>query len=132
MKHCEEDKTLRNMSMHQLNEHLSELYKSLFKYSQGRDESRRTCCQINREIQKVKHEQTLRRKGLRTQGIWIDTVQQTNKIKSKDYPCLLPKIEDKELFEEQNKIHKTKFNSSNKRLEELLYYLMVMMKNNLY
>ena len=54
MKLCEEDKTLRNMSMHQLNEHLSELYKALSVYSRGKYENRRTSCQINREITKGK------------------------------------------------------------------------------
>lgn len=70
MKLCEEDNTLRNKSMLQLNEHLSELYKSLSYHSKYKN--RKACSHIKVEIQKVKHEQTLRRKGLRTQGVWIN------------------------------------------------------------
>lgn len=60
------------MSMHQLNEHLSELYKALSVYSRGKYENKRISSQIKIQIQRVKHEQTLRRKGMRTQGVWID------------------------------------------------------------
>lgn len=101
MKLCEEDKTLRNMSMHQLNEHLSELYKALSVYSQGKYKNRRTSCQIIREIQRVKHEQTLRRKGMRTQGVWINNTTLPI-LKAKIYNHDLSEAEVIEIYNESS------------------------------
>lgn len=67
----EESRELRDFSMNQLNAKLSELYKEL--------PSRKWAFQrkhILNLINQIKHEQTLRRKGLRTQGIWIKIPKQ--------------------------------------------------------
>lgn len=66
-----ESKELRNLSMMQLNARLSELYGNLKdRYLRYNKRYQRHTLQ---EIGAIKYEQTLRRKGLRTQGIWVET-----------------------------------------------------------
>lgn len=68
-----ESRELRNLSMNQLNDKLSELYKELPirnpKYSFERPYRNHLLRQINQ----IKYEQTLRGKGLRSQGVWIES-----------------------------------------------------------
>ena len=66
---CTESRELRDLSMNQLNAKLSELYKEL--PSRKGEFQRKYRQHILNLINQIKHEQTLRRKGLRTQGIWI-------------------------------------------------------------
>lgn len=68
---CTESRELRNLSMNQLNAKLSELYKEL--PSRKWAFERRYRQHILNLINQIKHEQTPRRKGLRTQGVWITT-----------------------------------------------------------
>lgn len=65
---CTESRELRNLSMNELNARLSELYKKPL-----RSIGKRYNNHIKLQINQIKHEQTLRRKGLRTQGVWITT-----------------------------------------------------------
>lgn len=56
--------------MNQLNERLSALYKEL---PSGKWEfERQYRNHLLNKIGQIKHEQTLRRRGIRTQGIWIE------------------------------------------------------------
>lgn len=74
MKYLEEDRELRNLSMNQLNEEeerLSNLYSLLPRSSTKWDFEKKYRVCLFRKINQIKYEQTLRRKGLRTQGIWI-------------------------------------------------------------
>lgn len=74
----EESRELRDLSMNQLNAKLSELYKELpsRKWAFQRKYRQHILNLIN-QINQIKHEQTLRRKGgLRTQGIWIKIPKQ--------------------------------------------------------
>lgn len=64
-----ETKRRGELSMNQLNAKLSELYKEL--PSRKWAFQRRYRQHILNLINQIKHEQTLRRKGLRTQGVWI-------------------------------------------------------------
>lgn len=66
---CTESRELRDLSMNQLNAKLSELYKELPSRKWAFERKYRQ--HILNLINQIKHEQTLRRKGLRTQGIWI-------------------------------------------------------------
>lgn len=66
-----EDRELRNLSMNQLNERLSNLYSLLPRSSTKWDFEKKYRVYLFRKINQIKYEQTLRRKGLRTQGIWI-------------------------------------------------------------
>lgn len=78
---CTESRELRNLSMNQLNAKLSELYKEL--PSRKWAFERRYRQHILNLINQIKHEQTLRRKGLRTQGVWITTFStQTGRFRS--------------------------------------------------
>lgn len=78
---CTESRELRNLSMNQLNAKLSELYKEL--PSRKWAFERRYRQHILNLINQIKHEQTLRRKGLRTQGVWITTSStQTGRFRS--------------------------------------------------
>ena len=70
----EESRELRDFSMNQLNAKLSELYKEL--PSRKWAFQRKYRQHILNLINQIKHEQTLRRKGLRTQGIWIEIPKQ--------------------------------------------------------
>lgn len=74
---CTESRELRVLSMNQLNAKLSELYKELpsRKWISQRKYRQHILNLINL-INQIKHEQTLRRKGLRTQGIWIEIPKQ--------------------------------------------------------
>lgn len=69
---CTESRELRDLSMNQLNAKLSELYKELPSCKWAFQREYRQHILINQ----IKHEQTLRRKGLRTQGIWIEIPKQ--------------------------------------------------------
>lgn len=65
----EESRELRNLSMNQLNARLSELYKEL---PSGKWTFQRRYRQhLLNQINQIKYEQTLRRKGLRSQGVFI-------------------------------------------------------------
>lgn len=66
---AQESRELRNLSMNQLNQKLSELYKKLPSGKWAFEKPYRQS--LLNQIHRVKHEQTLRRKGLRTQGIFI-------------------------------------------------------------
>lgn len=66
-----EDRELRNLSMNQLNERLSNLYSLLPRSSTKWDFEKKYRVYLFRKINPIKYEQILRRKGLRTQGIWI-------------------------------------------------------------
>lgn len=68
---CTESRELRVLSMNQLNAKLSELYKELPSSKWAFQRKYR-----QHLINQIKHEQTLRRKGLRTQGIWIEIPKQ--------------------------------------------------------
>lgn len=71
---CTEYRELRDLSMNQLNAKLSELYREL---PSGKGVFQRKYRQhILNLINQIKHEQTLRRKGLRTQGVWIEIPKQ--------------------------------------------------------
>ena len=72
----EESRELRDFSMNQLNAKLSELYKEL--PSRKWAFQRKYRQHILNLINQIKHEQTLRRKGLRTQGIWIKIPKQNH------------------------------------------------------
>lgn len=67
----EESRELRDFSMNQLNAKLSELYKELPSSKWAFQRKYR-----QHILNLIKHEQTLRRKGLRTQGIWIKIPKQ--------------------------------------------------------
>lgn len=71
---CTESRELRDLSMNPLNAKLSELYKELpsCKWTFQREYRQHILNLINQ----IKHEQTLRCKGLRTQGIWIEIPKQ--------------------------------------------------------
>lgn len=66
---CTESRELRELSMNQLNAKLSELYKELPSRKWAFERKYRQ--HILNLINQIKYEQTLRRKGLRTQGVWI-------------------------------------------------------------
>lgn len=84
-----ESRELRDLSMNQLNAKLSELYKEL--PSRKWAFQRKYRQHILNLINQIKHEQTLRRKGLRTQGIWIKIPKQYMKIKAKAISNSTPK-----------------------------------------
>lgn len=65
----DESRELRNLSMNQLNAKLSELYKEL--PSDKWAFQRRYRQHLLNQINQIKYEQTLRRKGLRSQGVFI-------------------------------------------------------------
>lgn len=71
---CTESRELRELSMNQLNAKLSELYREL--PSPKGAFQRKYRQYILNLINQIKHEQTMRRKGLRTQGIWIEIPKQ--------------------------------------------------------
>lgn len=71
---CTESRELRVLSMNQLNAKLSELYREL--PSRKWAFQRKYRQYILNLINQIKHEQTMRRKGLRTQGIWIEIPKQ--------------------------------------------------------
>lgn len=64
----EESRELRNLSMNQLNAKLSELYKELPRRNPKYSFERPYRNHLLRQINQIKYEQTLRRKGLRSQG----------------------------------------------------------------
>lgn len=66
-----EDRELRNLSMDRLNERLSNLYSLLPRSSTEWDFEKKHRVYLFRKINRIEYEQTLRRKGSRTQGIWI-------------------------------------------------------------
>lgn len=77
---CTESRELRVLSMNQLNAKLSELYKEL--PSRKWAFQRKYRQHILNLINQIKHEQTMRRKGLRTQGIWIEIPKQSSRTLS--------------------------------------------------
>lgn len=66
-----ESRELRNLSMNQLNAKLSELYKELQRRNPKDSFERPYRNHLLRQINQIKYEQTLRRKGLRSQGVSI-------------------------------------------------------------
>ena len=66
----EESRELRNLSINQLKAKLSELYKELPRRNPKYSFERPYRNQL-RQINQIKFEQTLRRKGLRSQGVFI-------------------------------------------------------------
>lgn len=67
----EESRELRNLSMNQLNAKLSELYKELQRRNPKYSFERPYRNHLLRQINQNKYEQPLRRKGLRSQGVFI-------------------------------------------------------------
>ena len=67
----EESRELMNLSMNQLNAKLSELYKELPRRNPKYSFERPYRNHLLRQINQIKYEQTLRRKGLRSQGVFI-------------------------------------------------------------
>lgn len=65
-----ESRELRNLSMNQLNAKLSELYKELQRRNPKYPFERPHRNHLLRQINQIKYEQTLRRKGLRSQGVF--------------------------------------------------------------
>lgn len=109
---CTESRELRNLSMNQLNAKLSELYKELPSCKWAFE--RRYRQHILNLINQIKHEQTLRRKGLRTQGVWITTFStQTGRFRSGYSTSNVPKqinnmdIITKELFDKYLKLQRS-------------------------
>ena len=87
---CTESRELRDLSMNQLNAKLSELYKELPSSKWAFQRKYRQ--HILNLINQIKHEQTLRRKGLRTQGVWITTFHtQTGRFSSRYSTSNVPK-----------------------------------------
>ena len=67
----EESRELRNLSINQLKAKLSELYKELPRRNPKYSFERPYRNHLLRQINQIKFEQTLRRKGLRSQGVFI-------------------------------------------------------------
>lgn len=67
----EESRELRNLSINQLKAKLSELYKELPRRDPKYSFERPYRNHLLRQINQIKFEQTLRRKGLRSQGVSI-------------------------------------------------------------
>lgn len=67
----EESRELRNLSMNQLNAKLSELYKELPRMNTWDSFERPYRNHLLRQINQIKYEQPPRRKGLRSQGVFI-------------------------------------------------------------